>query len=613
MSLRLGHSIAAALLASVSYAAQAPAPEVVEGPLASRIDEYLTRCVPFGFSGSVLVGKNAKILLCRGYGIADRKSGAAATADTLFDIGSLSQQFTASLLLALERRGDLKVTDTIDRFLGEVPVGRRRIQIQHLLAHTSGLPRELATTQWDESDRWTGKDLPLAPLDIGEREALVRAVLDTPLQSEPGEKFEPSNIGYELLAAIAEIAAKQPFDELMQDLVFAPAGLENTGVRRNRRLNASLAARGVPQLDDTPPPGSILEGDPARFEGRGDEKLLAIDGWYSWGLRGAGGVLTTARDLWKWERALRGDSILDAASRKRLFTPVAGEHAYAWYEAPRARGSGCIDHGNRTANGFDAVFIRRPDQHLFIAVLGNAAGTSRIVSDSIERMILNHAVEMPPPTIRLSAVELQAWCGEFTGIDARSSEEVRFRVRAAGSELMFEALSWRASKLLDAKSGRFRENVDLVERSREIASGLARDNLGPLRAAGNSAQWSSEVELLWQSLLLHHGRPTRATVVGEDNRVDRDVKITLALDFERGSEILELGWTREGQGSTWIQGSVSSLDLAPPYESRVRLVPESATSAVPDLIFGPRVMQRVTLSMTEAGAALWFCGVQLKR
>ena len=207
---------------------------LVSGPLAQAIDAYLTRCVPFGFSGTVLVVEKGLPILVQGYGLADRTSGAVCTPATVFDLGHLAQPFTACAVLALKQQKKLQTKDTLDKFFADVPADKKKIQLQHLLTHTSGLP-------WSFPD--TGPEL-------AERDELVRAALRVPLLDTPGADCVPSDVGYALLAAVVETVTKQPFEDALRELVFRPAGLTSTGFRQDGALPAARAARAFLRPDN---------------------------------------------------------------------------------------------------------------------------------------------------------------------------------------------------------------------------------------------------------------------------------------------------------------------------------------------------------------------------
>lgn len=583
-SLRVPLSIA--ILACASLAQDAPrasSPDtaIVAGELAARIDHYLERCVPFGFSGSALVAKGGEVILSKGYGVADRKTGAACAPGTIYDLGSLSKQFTAAAVLALEQRGVLRVTDTLEKFFPEAPKDKRKIQIHHLLSHTAGVPR----------------GLPNVGSRMTERAALVAAVLAAPLESDPGKRFSYSNLGYHLLGAVVEVATNEPLEDTLRKLVFEPAGLRDTGFRRDGRLEAARAARGSPEPHEPTPPGSLVENDESRFEGRVDEKLLATDGWYTWGMRGAGGVLSTTNDLWHWHRALQGDAVLGAAARKKLFTPVRDDYAYGWYVLRTSRGTTWIEHGGSTGNGFDVKFSSFPDERLVCIVLGNTSGVVPWVNQNVCKLAAGEPAELPPRTTRLQPPELEAWLGAFEGPDGE-----RFRSFANGPEILLEAADERAfERLGGAAAGGAAKK--LVERSRAIAAGFAEADFAALHAAEDPRHRLDFMEGWWQKLLQHHGPLLSARVLGASDGRGSAATVPLALEFERGSEIFKLQWSGE---------TLAGVNIGPPYPTRIRLVPESATAAVAYDLVGKRVLARASLAASKDALELERDGKKLR-
>jgi len=111
----------------------------------AQADSYLKHLVDGGsFSGSVLVAQNGKVQMARGYGYANREYEIPNTPDTKFRIGSLTKQFTAALILALEEQGKLSTDDYISQYLPNAPEAWGKIKIAHLLSHTSGIPNFVA-------------------------------------------------------------------------------------------------------------------------------------------------------------------------------------------------------------------------------------------------------------------------------------------------------------------------------------------------------------------------------------------------------------------------------------------------------------------------------------
>jgi CubicO group peptidase (beta-lactamase class C family) len=267
------------------------------------VADFVARTLPDGPGGTVIAARGDEITYCGGFGLADRERRIAATCDTVYDIMSITKQFTAAAILKLETMGKLRTTDPIGTYLGPVPADKREITLHHLLTHTSGLIEALG----DDYDVLSRDDL------------LDKALASKPL-SAPGSEFHYSNVGYSVLAAIIEKVAGLDYEHFLAKYLFAPAGMTSTGYvlpRWNpRQVTVEYDAQGDSQ-------------------GRPYEHPWAADGPY-WNLRGNGGMLSTARDLVRCHRALTGDTVLTARAKEKLFTPYApmpdaGEsYAYGW-------------------------------------------------------------------------------------------------------------------------------------------------------------------------------------------------------------------------------------------------------------------------------------------
>jgi len=164
-------------------AAQVPAP-LGDAETRTRLDEYMAERASAGFSGVVIVARDGKVLLQRGYGYLDAGKTRPVAADSVFTTGSITKQFTAAAILKLEMQGRLKTNEAMARYLPGVPDDKRAITIHQLLTHTAGFPPA------------SGDDLEA----IG-RDAFERLVLSRPLAQAPGT-YEYSNVGYSLLAAL---------------------------------------------------------------------------------------------------------------------------------------------------------------------------------------------------------------------------------------------------------------------------------------------------------------------------------------------------------------------------------------------------------------------------
>lgn len=298
LSSAAGGLAVALLFASCESEVPAPEPEP---------EVFHASDVPHGSSGSLVATVRGEVVTCRGWGEADRETGAAAGCETVYDIGSVSKQFTAAAVVKLQMQGRLRVSDPIDRFFDDVPLNKRGITVEHLLTHTAGLVEALG----DDYEPLT-------------RRAMITGALTSELMTRPGARYHYSNVGYSLLAAIIEKASGLPYEDYLTRELFAPAGMTHTG-------NV---------LPDWDPDDVAVEYDAQdRPQGRPYDHPWSADGPY-WNLRGNGGLLSTAHDMGRWLLALESDRVLDERAKDELFRPRVLEepggntrYAYGWVVA----------------------------------------------------------------------------------------------------------------------------------------------------------------------------------------------------------------------------------------------------------------------------------------
>ncbi len=344
---------------------------VAGDPLGAALDDYLSRLAAFGYSGSVLVAKGGKVVLNKGYGLADRQHGRPFTADTIFDIASIAKQFTAAAILKLEMEGRLKVEDPLSRFFPDAPPDKAGITLHQLLTHTSGL----RDTFGEEYEPIT-------------RQELLRRVWASQLLGPPGRRYRYSNGGYSVLAAVVETAAGESYDIYLHERLYGPAGMRHTGFH--------LAPRDLPLLARA----YSDEGD----WGTPLDHPWAADGPY-WELRGNGGILTTTGDLYRWHLALAGDAVLSAAEREKYQKPYVSEgrwahssYAYGWSVGQSPTGKREISHIG--GNGyFESDFRRYVDDGVVIIVSGNSVDLSALaIGDHLENRVFG-ARDADPPAV----------------------------------------------------------------------------------------------------------------------------------------------------------------------------------------------------------------------
>ena len=346
-------------------------------PLGTALDRYMARLAAYGYSGSVLVAKGGRVLLHAGYGMADRAHGRPYTPETLFDVASISKQFTAAAILRLEMAGRLAVADRLGRFFPEAPPDKAAITLHQLLTHTSGL-RDTFGEEYEPVSR----------------QELLRRVFASQLLGPPGRRYRYSNGGYSVLAAVVEVASGQSYDSYLRSRLFAPAGMTHTGFRLPAEVLA-LAAHGYGPEGDW---GTPLDHP------------WAADGPY-WVLRGNGGILSTTGDLYRWHLALAGDAVLARPQRDKYVTPYVSEgrwahtdYAYGWSIGKSPSGKREISHIG--GNGyFESDFRRYVDDDAVIILSGNTFDYSALaIGDHLENRLFGLADAEPPAVAGLPGI-----------------------------------------------------------------------------------------------------------------------------------------------------------------------------------------------------------------
>jgi len=257
--------------------------------LACRLNACLDGHAKRGFSGAVLVAKDGRILVNCGYGMANYEHDVPNTPKTKFRIASITKPITAVAIMQLQEQGTLRVDDLLSKYLPDYP-NADRITIHHLLTHTSGMPDHLAGFDYAVRARAVSTD------------ELIGLSKDKVLRSEPGQTYAYSNAGYALLTRIIEIASGQSYEAFLQEHIFRPAGMHDTLFDRHDRIIKDRAANYVFSPDH--------------------QKDFANAVWteMSW-ISGAGGLLSTTEDLYRFDRALKAGTLLSPDSCKVMGTP----------------------------------------------------------------------------------------------------------------------------------------------------------------------------------------------------------------------------------------------------------------------------------------------------
>lgn len=335
----------------------------IVGELGSKLDQHFTRLVANNFSGSVLVARAGEVVLAKGYGLARRDPPLPFTAETVFDIGSITKPFTAAAILSLEMDGKVKTADPITKYFTDVPADKRDITLHQLLTHTAGFVDSLG----GDYER------------IG-RDEFIRLALASKLRSKPGAAYSYSNVGYSLLAAIVELVNQKAYGQTLRERLLLRAGMQATGYVEPEWSKLPVAHGYVKEKD---------WGTPL-------DHAWAPDGPF-WHLRGNGGLLSTVVDLYRWSVALETDSILSRAALEAHLTPKVSEgflsggsqYAYGWSVSKDRKGRRVIEHNG--SNGIFFADLRMyPDERTVLILATNATGLKHMSELSrVSRLVLD--------------------------------------------------------------------------------------------------------------------------------------------------------------------------------------------------------------------------------
>lgn len=545
---RLGGTIALGLAGLGATRPHRSAPVLKN--VAREIDGYLSRLEGFGFSGAMVVAKDGKVLLQKGYGLANRNPAAQFGTSTIVDVGSVTKQFTAAAILVLQSEGKLAVTDSITKFFANVPSDKAGITIHHLLTHTSGLAMGF------------GGDY-----DRVSRDELVRLALESKLTAGPGVRHAYSNAGYSLLAAIVEIASGQSYEAFTKSRMFGPAGMRSTGYSVPAEMRSRLAAG--------------YERDTEW--GIGAERAAATEGNY-WNLIGNGGIHSTVEDLHRWMLALEQGRILSARDLDRLWKPKvlvrrnyantggALHYAYGWYVLERA-GKTMIWHLG--GNGVFNCAIRWQPENRTLVVYGSNVAEFHDPAypvPAVERMLAGEAVPLPPKVIEADAPQTAARGGRYR---AESGEELAIAASGRSLEVSGEGQAafafatsglWSSNPVLDSLTARTRETVEHSRLSRYEAMVPF---YGPEASGVSIGNLERE---FWRKRYERHGEYVRTRVLGTAPAGARLFPATtyVTIDFTRGSTHREYIW----------QESRTIADLGP-----IRSAPSQRFFPIPDGCF----------------------------
>ncbi len=303
------------------------------------------------FNGAVLVADEKGVVFKKAYGSANFEWQVPNTPDTKFRIASITKPFTAVVILQLVAEGKLKLEDTLSTHLPDYRKDTgERVTIAHLLNHTSGIPSYTSPAFFQSESR--------NPFTVSD---FVKKFCSGDLEFEPGSKFAYNNSAYFLLGAIIERLTGQTYAQALQQRIFGPLGMKNTGY--------DVSATVLPKR----------ASGYARAPGGGYVNAPYLDMSIPYA---AGSLYSTVEDLYLWDRALYLDTLLPAPLKQRMFTPGMNHYALGWGVRPLPLDDGktqldTLSHSGGI-HGFGSLLVRAPERKEVVVLLDNTSGGSKL-------------------------------------------------------------------------------------------------------------------------------------------------------------------------------------------------------------------------------------------
>lgn len=306
-----------------------------------KVEELVNTLNKLGpFSGAILIAKDGKVLVSRGYGMANLEHGVANTPQTKFRIASVTKPFTATAAMLLQERGKLNVQDPVCKYLSPCPEAWKKITIHHLLTHTSGIPNYSNFPDYDKTKTLSSTAV-----------SLIDRFKEKALEFQPGERFEYGNSGYVLLGFIIEKVSGKSYEDFLRENIFEPLKMMNTGYDDPRLVLKHRAE------------GYIWDGNHFTHAA-----YIDMSNSYA-----SGGLYSTAEDLYLFDQALYTEKLLTKKSLDTLFTPFQDGYGYGWKLVPQFNHR-VISHDGGL-DGFRVNIERFPDDRTCVIFLSNVENT----------------------------------------------------------------------------------------------------------------------------------------------------------------------------------------------------------------------------------------------
>jgi len=524
---------------------------------APKIDEMLSLYQKYGqFNGSALVADNGKVIYKKGFGLANMEWDIPNAPDTKFRLGSITKQFTATLILQLVEQGKIKLDGKLIDYLPEYRKDTgAKVTIHNLLSHTSGIPSYTSLPGFFQN-------VSRNPYTVDE---FIKKYVSGDLEFEPGTKFVYDNSGYFLLGAIVEKITGKPYEQVLKENIFDPVGMKNSGydhwgtILNKRATGYSRSPRGFQTA-------SYLD--------------MSIP--YA-----AGSLYSTVEDLYLWDQALYGEKILSAKSKELLFKPNLNNYGYGFVITKATLGPPTklevpvIQH-NGGINGFNTTIVRMTNDKRLIVLLDNAEDGQYL--DRIVLGVMSILYDQPFDSPKRSIANVLLNTITEKDVASAITQYRALKTGPAANEYDFgePELNRLGYQLLSMKKVAeaieiFKLNVEMFPQSANVY-----DSLGEAYMAHNDKELS--IANYKKSLELNPNNASAkarlATLTGEQKDVKVDPKIydSYVGEYQLGPTFTITITTEEGKLMAQATGQ-DKFELFPTSETDfyLKVVPASVT------------------------------------
>lgn len=334
---------------------------------------------------SLLIAKNGKAIYQNQNGLANIELQVPINENSVFEVGSITKQFTAVCILMLEEQGKLSINDEITKYIPDYPTNGQTITIHHLLNHTSGIKSYTSMPSFRKQDR-----IDLTPSE------LIDVFKNEPMDFNPGESYRYNNSGYVLLGHIIEVISKQSYADFLQENIFTPLKMNASYYGSMKKIIPNRAS-----------------GYSPNSEGMANANYLSLTLPYA-----AGSIMSTTGDLLIWQNAMSANKLISNAIYEKATNGSIlnnGEdinYGYGWMKGDIS-GSRTIEHSGGIY-GYQSNGIYFPDEDIYVIGLTNFNGSDvGNFTNEVAAIAIGKPFYSEKDGISLTEKQLQKWVGTY--------------------------------------------------------------------------------------------------------------------------------------------------------------------------------------------------------